>query len=365
MAEGPRDIHDSGFKLLFDHADMVRDLLRGFVPADIVGGFDFASLEPFPTDYVGDGLRQSRSDRVWRVRFRAAGSQEWLYLLLLLEFQSTADRYMAVRVLSYTAQTWLKLIRGGDLMSDGRLPPVLPVVIYNGSPRWSAPLEVREAVAEVGAGLAPFQPRQRYLLLDQGALDVETLPSGNLVSAQVGLGRAPVPDVPAALGRIGALLSEPRHGSLRRAFAEMARQLVSRSRTAGSQAGLVESLRELAQAGDLNAMASTLGERIDEYVEEKIAKGIAERTAERHKQGLAQGLERGREEALERGLRHERAMLSRQAARKFGAGTATRLEALLERIDDPERFVRIGEDVIDCATGAELLARVEGAAGRA
>ena len=365
MAEGPRDIHDSGFKLLFDHADMVRDLLRGFVPADIVGDFDFASLEPFPTDYVGNGLRQSRSDRVWRVRFRAAGSQEWLYLLLLLEFQSTADRYMAVRVLSYTAQTWLKLIRSGDLMSDGRLPPVLPVVIYNGSPRWSAPLEVREAVAEVGSGLAPFQPRQRYLLLDQGALDVETLPSGNLVSAQVGLGRAPVPDVPAALGRIGALLSEPRHGSLRRAFAEMARQLVSRSRTAGSQAGLVESLRELAQAGDLNAMASTLGERIDEYVEEKVA----EKAAERHKQVLAQGLAQGREEereeALERELRHERAMLSRLAARKFGAGTATRLEALLERIDDPERFVRIGEDVIDCATGAELLARVEGAVGHA
>ncbi len=357
MANKPRDIHDSGFKLLFDHADMVRDLLRGFVPADIVDDFDFNSLEPLSPDHVGDDLRQSRSDRVWRVRFRAAGSQEWLYLLLLLEFQSTADRYMAVRVLSYTAQTWLKLIRGGDLMSDGGLPPVLPVVIYNGSSRWSAPLEVREAVAEVGPGLAPFQPRQRYLLLDQGVLDVETLPSGNLVSAQVGLGRAAVPDVPAALGRIGALLSEPRHGSLRRAFAEMARQLVGRSRTAGSQPGLVESLRELAQAGDLNAMASTLGERIDEYVEEKAA--------ERHKQGIAQGLERGREEALERELRHERAMLSRLAARKFGGETAARLEALLERIDDPERFVRIGEDVIDCATGAELLARVEGAAGRA
>ena len=129
----------------------------------------------------------------------------------------------------------------------------------------------------------------------------------------------------------------------------MARQLVGRSRTAGLQPGLVESLRELAQAGDLNAMASTLGERIDEYVEEKIAEG--------HKQGLAQ--------ALERELRHERAMLSRLAARKFGGGTATRLEALLERVDDPERLVRVGEDVIDCVTGAELLARVKGAAGRA
>ena len=108
-------------------------------------------------------------------------------------------------------------------------------------------------------------------------------------------------------------------------------------------------------------MASTLGERIDEYVEEKIRQGISQRVA----QDVAQGRADEREEALGRELRHERAMLSRQAARKFGGETATRLEALLERIDDPERFVRIGEDVIDCATGAELLARVEGVAGRA
>ena len=116
-------------------------------------------------------------------------------------------------------------------------------------------------------------------------------------------------------------------------------------------------------------MASTLGERIDEYVEEKVAAGIAEKLAERDRQALERGLQRGREEGLkevlERGLQRRRAMLSRMAARKFDAGTVTRLEALLEGIDDPERFVRIGEDVIDCATGAELLARVEGVAGRA
>ena len=100
MADGPRDVHDSAFKLLFDHADMVRDLLRGFAPPDLVEAFDFDSLEQVPADYVGDDLRQSRSDRLWRVLFRAEGSQEWLYLLLLLEFQSTVDRYMAARVLS-------------------------------------------------------------------------------------------------------------------------------------------------------------------------------------------------------------------------------------------------------------------------
>ena len=37
--------HDPGYKLLFAHARMVEDLLRGFVPEDWVQGLDYASLE--------------------------------------------------------------------------------------------------------------------------------------------------------------------------------------------------------------------------------------------------------------------------------------------------------------------------------
>ena len=55
----------------------------------------------------------------------------------------------------------------------------------------------------------------------------------------------------------------------------------------------------------------------------------------------------------------ERALLIRQAARRFGAGTAERLPALLARIDDPARLAEAGDWIVDCATGAELLARVE------
>ncbi len=39
------DLHDSSFKLWFDHVEMVRDLLRGFVPKDVVEAFDFDTLE--------------------------------------------------------------------------------------------------------------------------------------------------------------------------------------------------------------------------------------------------------------------------------------------------------------------------------
>ncbi len=50
-------------------------------------------------------------------------------------------------------------------------------------------------------------------------------------------------------------------------------------------------------------------------------------------------------------------MGSRQARLKFGAGAAEALSGLLEGITDPERVARIGDLIIECETGAELLER--------
>ena len=339
------EIHDASFKLWYDHPRMVEDLLRGFVPANLVAAFDFATLEQMPAQYVDEGLRQSRGDAAWRVRFRDAGSGGWLYLLVLLEFQSTVDRHMAARVLAYTGQMYLKLIRNGELGEDGRLPPVLPVVIYNGRSRWSAADEVGDMVAAVGAGLAPFQPRQRYLLLDEHAQRVEDLPADNVVTAQIALEQGSVEALAPVLRGLGALLAGPQHASLRRAFAEWIRQVLEDSRLASAVPGLSGVLRRLEETGELEEMGTLLAERIDEFAERRAE----ERAAEQHARGLEQGLEQ------------ERALLARLAARKFGAQTAERLAGLLAGIDDAERLAEIGEAVIDCADGAALLARAEGA----
>ena len=283
-----RDLHDSSFKLWFDHPRMVRDLLRGFLPADLAAAFDFDTLEQMSAQYVGDDLRQSRGDMLWRVRFRTEAAQEWLYLLVLLEFQSTVDRHMAARVLAYTGQTYLKLVRSGEALGpDGRLPPVLPIVVYNGRPRWSAPEEVGETIAVVGSGLAPFQPRQRYLLIDEHALRAEDLPPGNVVSAQVALEQGSVATLPPVLRELSGLLAGPRYASLRRGFAEWTRQVVERSRAAAEDPELVGALSALEDTGGLREMGSLLAERIDEYIEEK-AEERAEEKAEARAEAMAE-----------------------------------------------------------------------------
>jgi len=90
-------LHDHSYKHLFSHPQMVRDLLEGFVREDWLAQLDYASLEKVNGSYVSDDLRERADDLVWRVRW----GERWIYVYLLLEFQSTVERYMAVRIHTY------------------------------------------------------------------------------------------------------------------------------------------------------------------------------------------------------------------------------------------------------------------------
>ena len=66
--------HDASYKLLFSHARMVEDLLRGFVHEAWVRDVDFTTLERVSDSQISDDLRSRRDDLVWRVRWGLTGS---------------------------------------------------------------------------------------------------------------------------------------------------------------------------------------------------------------------------------------------------------------------------------------------------
>ena len=72
----------------------------------------------------------------------------------------------------------------------------------------------------------------------------------------------------------------------------------------------------------------------------------------------AEGVEQGIEQGVERGVRRGGARLvCRLAKLKFGAGAAERLAGLLEDLTEQEDLDRVGDWILQCDSGDELLAR--------
>jgi predicted transposase YdaD len=155
--------HDQSYKKLFSHRQMVIDLLR-FIDEPWVKLLDFDSLETVNSSFVSDTLRERHDDIIWRIRL----DKKWLYLYLLIEFQSSIDDFMAVRIMVYVGLLYQHLIETQKLTAKDKLPPVLPLVIYNGIPRWDAAKDIGELIEKVPGGVRKYCPHLHYFLIDEG-----------------------------------------------------------------------------------------------------------------------------------------------------------------------------------------------------
>ena len=323
---------DPIYKRLYAFARMVEDLLRSLFGAELDA--DYRSLEQLPAEYVGEALQQRRGDAAWRLRTRGAGDG-WLHVLVLLEFQSTTDAAMALRVMEYTALLYGQLLRRG-MAKPGALPPVLPVVLYNGDARWKPATEMRDLIAAPSPLLAPYQPSQRHFVLDQRRAQAEDFKLHELTWTVAQLEQSSTTADLAQLGRrLAALLAGPRQVELRRTFAHwlwaLRRPLVGSDPAPRPPEDL-----------DLEDVAMSLEERVAQWPKPYI------------EQGRQEGISLGREQGME----HERQLLRRIAATRFDSATADRLAAAIGAEADPQRLMEVGEAIARCATGVELLREI-------
>src|SRR5205823_10264399 len=120
-------LHGLSYRRLFSEPRLVEELIRGFFKEPWTKRLDFTTLERMSSVYVTDGLQGREGDMVWKLRFDDGRP---VYICLLLEFQSTPDRYMAVRMMGYDALFYQELIKQGELLPGGKLPLIIPIVLY-------------------------------------------------------------------------------------------------------------------------------------------------------------------------------------------------------------------------------------------
>ncbi len=118
---------DSRYTDLFSHPAFVRSLVEHFVHEDFVRELDFSTLKPYKTKFVTRRYLRRECDVIWSVRFR----DRTIYLFFLLEFQSSVDHRMPVRLLQYVAEFYASFHR----KKSQKYPAIFPVVLYNGRRR--------------------------------------------------------------------------------------------------------------------------------------------------------------------------------------------------------------------------------------
>ena len=347
--DAPRESQDHLMKRMLRCPRMLRDLLA-LLPADWKAAADASRLRELPTEFIGARGEKRIADLCWLAGggggFEGAGSEREVTggasVIVLIENQSAPDRFMPARVVASIGLLYESLgaaARG----PDGKFPPVLPIVVYTGHRPWRTPDDLTGLVRVPAGHPLRLLAERCYARLDLRDPAAQYPERGNRM---------------AALARL--MFAESAFHAAR-LLADIPEWLDFGD---GDEARLYQCYLDWFYAAERRFRPRDWNPERERKLEELMGeRSILERNTDRwlkrHRQEL---LEEGRREAIAEGRRealaHERALLVRQAARRFGADTGRRLEARLRAVEDPGRLDRVGDLIVDSETGEQLLGRI-------
>src|SRR5699024_11951351 len=96
--------------------------VEGVVVFSFLAVLDWSRLTALPSVYVGRDLEQRQGDCVW---YLPRGVSADIYILLMLEHQSTNDRAMALRMLVYVSLLYQRLLTDKQLVLNKPWPVII------------------------------------------------------------------------------------------------------------------------------------------------------------------------------------------------------------------------------------------------
>ncbi len=371
--------HDASYKLLLAHRELMTDLGQGYLHMALTGEIDWDSLELVSTEHVTSELRLRTNDLVWRLRRRSADGEgvEWVYIFAVLEFQSSPDPFMAVRMMTYMGALYEDYIAHEGLPQGEKLPVIFPMVIYNGRERWNSGCELEGVIQPSPPGLEEYRPTLRFKLLDAWRCG-NARTRRNLAEAIFRIERSQSAD---AAGQVMDELidkfAEGGYDTVDRSFATWLTAFM-RNRYPNRRIPTFTSVKEArmqvlndlipwgehqverqAREAAAKAAAEAAAKATAEATAEGLAKGLAKGLAEGREQGLAEGLAEAQAKARKEMLPTLRRSLACRARDRFGERIAHLFSAEIESLEDPADFDRICDWLDTCESGESLLALVQ------
>ena len=168
MAEDIHHPHDNMVHAVLRDPTEATSFLQGHLPQDVSQGLNWATLRLHDRSFVDEDLRETESDFLYEIE-RVSG-EESVMLYILVEHQSTPDRWMRFRLLKYCCRIWdLNL---AERPTPSELRSIVPLVFYQGVRTWSYSTEFADLFAESVRDW-PGVPRFSHGLIDQSGMQPE------------------------------------------------------------------------------------------------------------------------------------------------------------------------------------------------
>ena len=355
---------DAPYKVLFHDRGLVEETVRLVAPA-LADQLDFDTATALDKEHLTIEGRARLQDRIVRVDKKTGKLRNGRrpYVLVLFEFQSSVDADMVWRMREYAYLAEASLRQTGAVRAEGAVPDMLPVVVHNGEQPWRASAAWGGLLTGRGAdGTAGLPaPIPIYATVDVRSLADSSavagrLPPGSRLAGLAGLETADAKALPALLVEAFARHPGPDAAGFRRGLHLRVGAVLERVGAKHCLPSLDECERMLAGKRGEN-MTAMLDATMARWAEAKVAEGLERGMAQGVERGMAQGVERGMAQGVERGVAQGRlALLRRQAEKRFGTDAAQRLSALLEGVTDTPLLDDAGVRLMECDSGAELLA---------
>ena len=170
--------HDSSSKLIFGNAELCSQFLRNYMDIPLLKNIRAEDIEDVTERYIPMFTEERNSDTVKRIRI---SEKDTLFFISLIEHKTKVDYNVSMQLLRYMVYIWEdyekemeKKKKGLSKTKGFRYPPILPIVYYEGSGKWTAPCNIKDRIY-FDKAFEPFTPRFFYKLVQLNAYSVDEL----------------------------------------------------------------------------------------------------------------------------------------------------------------------------------------------
>ena len=175
-------LHDSSSKLIFGNAELCSQFLRNYMDMPILRNIKAEDIEDVTERYIPMFTEERNSDTVKRIKI---SEKYTLFFVSLIEHKTKVDYNVSMQLLRYMVYIWEDYEREMERQHKGisrtkgfRYPPILPIVYYEGTGKWTAARDLQDRIL-FDKAFEPFTPNFFYKLIELNSYSLGDLVEKN------------------------------------------------------------------------------------------------------------------------------------------------------------------------------------------